>query len=149
MNAKSVNEVFLILDKYWNYTNYALLQYLVQKFGESALKEEMSECVASLENFEKKTTTLESSIAARNGRYPQKFVWGHFELSRVMVKLPRDPAVCTLLPPLPLLHWYAVDSASNPILKSLSLGTGKKNLGLYICHRCYTTGHYETAHQDL
>lgn len=96
MNAKSVDEIFKILDKYWNYTNYTLLQYLVQEFGESTLKEEMCNYVAVLENFEKKTTILESNIAARNQRYPQKCLWGHFEFSRVIVKLPRDPAVCTL-----------------------------------------------------
>ena len=48
-----------------------------------------------------------------------------------------------------VLRWYAVDSAPNTPLTSSSLRTVKKDLRLYICRRCYTTGHYETTQQDL
>ena len=69
MNASSVDKIFEILDKYWNYSDYALLQRLVHKFGDSALKKEMSEYVAALEQFEKRTTIHESNAAASNSRY--------------------------------------------------------------------------------
>ena len=32
MNAKSIDEIFEILDDFWDYTDYALLQHLVEKF---------------------------------------------------------------------------------------------------------------------
>ena len=56
MKANSVDEIFKILDRYWDYTDYALLEHLVERFGEEALKKEMSEYVAALEQFEKGTS---------------------------------------------------------------------------------------------
>ena len=43
MKAHSIDEIFKILDEYWDYPDYAVLQRLVEEFGESALKKEMSE----------------------------------------------------------------------------------------------------------
>ena len=34
LNASSVDEILEILDKYWNYADYALLQQSVQEFRE-------------------------------------------------------------------------------------------------------------------
>lgn len=96
MNANSVDNVFRILDKYWNYTNYALLQHLVEEFGGSELKKEMGEYVVALEQFEKKTTIQESDTAASNSKYPERHIYPGCEFSTVDLQLPRDPAVCTL-----------------------------------------------------
>ena len=87
---------FKILDNYWDYTDYALLQRLVDEFGESALKKEMSEYVAALEQFEKGTTIRESSTAASNSRHPKRDIPVKSDSSEVKLQLPRDPAVCTL-----------------------------------------------------
>ena len=102
MNASSVDEVFKILDKYWDYTNYALLQHLVERFGEEALKKQMREYVATLEQFERKTTIQENNISG--GRHHKRrrieFEEVHFQLqynfSTVDLQLHRDSAVYTL-----------------------------------------------------
>ena len=96
LNASSVDEVFMILDDYWDYTNYALLQYLVQTFGENTLKREMSEYVAALEHFEKKTTIQESESAGSNNRRRKRSLHDGYEFSTVDIQLRKDPKVCTL-----------------------------------------------------
>ena len=96
MNASNVDEIIWILDDYWDHTEYALLQCLVQEFGDSALQEEMSGYVAALEHFEKKTTIQEYNIAASNCKYPLRHMYYGYNLSRVTVHLSKDPAVCTL-----------------------------------------------------
>ena len=98
MKANSVDEIFKILDRYWDYTDYALLQHLVERFGEEALKKEMSEYVAALEQFEKRTTIQESNTASSSSRYPKR---KHdesylYNFSTVDLQLHRDPAVYTL-----------------------------------------------------
>ena len=104
MNAKSIDEIFKILDRYWDYTDYALLQHLVERFGEEALKKEMSEYVAALEQFEKGTTIQESNTASSSSRYPRRninpnqfrFEYLYDFSSTVDLQLHRDPAVDTL-----------------------------------------------------
>lgn len=96
ISATSVDEIFTILDKYWNYSDYALLQHLVDQFGEGALKKEMSEYVATLEQFERSTTIQEINIVASNSRYRKRHVYAGYDFSTVTFQLPRDPAVCTL-----------------------------------------------------
>ena len=101
MNAKSIDDIFEILDMYWDYMDYALLQHLVERFGEEALKKEMSEYVAALEQFEKGTTIQESNTASSSSRYPRRninqFPFGYYDyFSRVDLQLHRDPAVYTL-----------------------------------------------------
>ena len=90
MKASSIDEIFKILDDYWDYTDYALLQRLVEEFGESALKKEMSEYVAALEQFEKGTTIQESSTAASNSRHSKRKPPVYSDSSTVKLQLPRD-----------------------------------------------------------
>ena len=97
MNAKSVDEVFMILDDYWDYTNYELLQYLVEKFGESGLKKEMNKYVAELEEFEKKTTIQANDSAALNSTHRKRPMNDDYQFSIVDIHLPKDPEVSTLL----------------------------------------------------
>ena len=95
IKASSIDEIFKILDRYWDYTDYVLLQRLVEEFGESALKREMSEYVAALEHFENGTTIQQSNAASSDSRY-RRFVYGGYEFSTVDLQLSRDPAVYTL-----------------------------------------------------
>ena len=104
MNAKSIDDIFEILDDFWDYTDYTLLQHLVERFGEEALKKEMSEYVAALEQFEKGTTIQESNTASSSSRYPRRntnrnqfpFEYLYNFSSTVDLQLHRDPAVYTL-----------------------------------------------------
>ena len=102
MQAGSVDEIFEILDDFWDYTDYVLLQHLVERFGDEPLKKQMREYVATLEQFEKKTTIQESNTATSSSRYPERgIVSFDFQLkfrddySTVKLQLSRDPAVYT------------------------------------------------------
>ena len=55
-NAKSIKEIFSILEDHWNWSNYTLLQRLITKFGNDPLKEEMKKYVKELHHFEKTTS---------------------------------------------------------------------------------------------
>ena len=96
MNALSVDEIFEILDEYWDYTDYYLLQHLIQEFGGSRLKKEMREYVTALEQFEKRTTIQKSNTAASKSKYPKRHICGGYQFSTVDLHLRRDPTVCTL-----------------------------------------------------
>ena len=54
--ASSVSEIFELLRKYWNYTDFALLRRLINEFGDNDTKEIMERYISSLETFEKQTT---------------------------------------------------------------------------------------------
>ena len=41
MRAKSIQDVFDILDPYWNYVDYSLLEYIVKKYCDSHVKKQM------------------------------------------------------------------------------------------------------------
>ena len=53
--ASSVARLFLILSHYWNYFNYSLLEYLIQKFGDKTLRKKLKSYLAGLHKFEKST----------------------------------------------------------------------------------------------
>ena len=98
MKANNVDEIFKILDRCWDYTDYALQQHLVERFGKEALKKEMSEYVAALEQFEKGTTIQESNTASSSSRYRKRKLDESYlyNFSTVDLQLHRDPAVDTL-----------------------------------------------------
>ena len=105
MQASSVDEIFEILDDFWDYTDYALLQHLVERFGEEPLKKEMREYVAALEQFEKGTTIQESITSScrymfmyrRRKNVGRKIdLRFDYDFSTVDLQLYRDPAVYTL-----------------------------------------------------
>ena len=102
MNAGSVDEIFEILDNFWDYTDFALLQHLVKKFGEDALKKEMSDYVEALEQFEKETTILESNTAESSWRYPKRkwqdkpWMFSGLNHSTVDLQVPSNPALYTI-----------------------------------------------------
>jgi len=89
-SAKSVSEIFEILRRYWNYGDYALLQRLVQEFGDSALQSEMGEYVVALEQFEK-GTTIQDFCRAKPGDRDAPY-----NFSQAVLQLNKDPSKCTL-----------------------------------------------------
>ena len=112
MNALSIDEIFEILDKHWDYTDYYLLQHLIQEFGGSRLKKEMREYVTALEQFEKRTTIQKSNTAASKSKYPKRHICGGYQFSTVDLHLRRDPTVCTL---------YEVRQKKEVVVKRASL----------------------------
>ena len=89
--AKDIEEIFDILDPYWNYVDYAFLEYIIKEFGTSKLKEEMEKYIAELEQFEKRTTVQDFNAATLEKRnIPNSFIMS------VTFKLFKDPAKCTL-----------------------------------------------------
>ena len=92
--AESITEVFDILDRHWNWSDYYLLQRLVAEFGDESLKQEITKYVAELEQFEKATTIqlFNSPILfmqIRNWKHPYAF-------SRAVMMLQKDASECTL-----------------------------------------------------
>lgn len=61
--ATSVNDLFLILSRYWNYTNYGLLVDVVEAFCDRSLIEGVHQYCMKLDAFEK-ATTIDIFIAA-------------------------------------------------------------------------------------
>ena len=53
--ATSVEDFFYVLNFYWNCLNYSLLEYLIGKFGNEALKTRLNRYLADLQKFEKST----------------------------------------------------------------------------------------------
>ena len=88
--AKDIEEIFDILEPYWNYVDYALLEHVIEEFGTSELKEEMKKYIAELEQFEKKTTVQDYDSAVLG----QLSVPAYFETVEVMQI--KDPTKCTL-----------------------------------------------------
>ena len=63
--AKNVDEIFEILDPYWNYVDYDLLDHIIKLFGTSDLQEEMRKYITELEQFEMTTTVHNFNLATQ------------------------------------------------------------------------------------
>ena len=90
--AKDIDEIFDILEPYWNYVDYALLQHIIKEFGTSELKKEMKKYITELEQFEKKTAVQDYDSATPHGR--NVHVPAYFETVEVVQV--KDPAKCSL-----------------------------------------------------
>ena len=88
-NARSISELFSILDKHWNWSDYYLLQRLIANFGDDSLKQEMTTYVVELEEFEKATTILLFRSATKHWEHPYYF-------SKAVIMLQKDASECTL-----------------------------------------------------
>ena len=66
MKAKDIDEIFDLLEPYWDYTDYSLLEYLIKEFGSRQLQQEMERYIAQLEQFEKMTHIQGFNLARRN-----------------------------------------------------------------------------------
>ena len=88
-DAQSVSKVFEILKRFWNYTDYALLQRIVEEFADDEIREEMKVYTAELEDFEKRTTVKDFEDATGEKNTPYDYSEAIFEVST-------DPSQCTL-----------------------------------------------------
>lgn len=67
LKAKSVAEVFEILDHYWNHIDYALLEHIVMHYCDGTIKKQMKSYKHKLHKFEK-TTSVKQLVSARATR---------------------------------------------------------------------------------
>ena len=88
--ANDVDEIFDILEPYWNHVDYAFLEHIIKEFGNSRLKKEMRKYIAELEQFEKKTTVHDFSLATR------KKIVSPDHYREMAVKLKKNPKKFTL-----------------------------------------------------
>lgn len=49
--AKTISEIFVILDAYWNYLTYEILEYIIKHFGDDSDKERLKSYNADLHKF--------------------------------------------------------------------------------------------------
>ena len=52
MNATSFDQIFVVLNQYWTFIQYELLEYVVQEYGNDDLKKEMNRYRADMEELE-------------------------------------------------------------------------------------------------
>ena len=52
MEAKSFNQVFIVLNQYWTFVQYELLEYVVHEYGNAHLKKEMKAYVEAMDELE-------------------------------------------------------------------------------------------------
>ena len=88
--ANNIDEIFDILEPYCNYVDYDLLEYIIEEFGTSELQQKMKEYIDELEQFEKKTTVHDLSLASQG----KIGVPAHYR--KLAVKLDKDPKRFTL-----------------------------------------------------
>ena len=88
--AQDVSEIFDILDPYWNYFDYKLLEHLIAQFGNDTLKQTMREYVSDLEQFEKETSIQDYLDATSNSHEIPP------ELHTVIIEMDRKATECTL-----------------------------------------------------
>ena len=90
-SAEDIDEIFDILERHWNWSDYYLLQHLVAEFGNNSLKQEMTKYLAKLEQFEK-TTTIQVFRSA-----VKRWKWKHpYNFSKATIILKKDASECTL-----------------------------------------------------
>ena len=90
MAAESVSDIFIILRNHWNYTDYSLLDHLIDVFGNATMKEIMKKYKSDLEDFEKRTTVLQFQEARGNTKEP------YINFGKVVAQLNVEPSQCTL-----------------------------------------------------
>ena len=89
LRAENIHEIFDILDEYWNWSDYYLLQRLVTEFGGDSLKEDMAKYLVELEHFERATTIQLFRSAMKPWKHPDHF-------SKAIIMLRKDATECTL-----------------------------------------------------
>ena len=87
--AKDVHEIFDILKPYLKYTDYSLLQHIIDKFGDQELKQKMKKYVAAVEEFEKRISVDDIQAVSFKRELPHNF-------KRMQFKIEIDPFSCSL-----------------------------------------------------
>ena len=88
--AQNMRKLFAILGRYWSFSKYDLLQYLIKKFGDNTLKKSMKQYREMLEKFEKKTS-IELYLSAYST--PKEMALTFYQLA---LKMNKVPSACTL-----------------------------------------------------
>lgn len=88
--AKNINQIFVILSRYWNYTNYGLLKSIVESFCDSCLTEDVEQYCVTLDAFER-ATTIDVFLVATSASetMAHKFI-------TMAAKINKSAAECTL-----------------------------------------------------
>ena len=51
-NASSFDQIFVVLNQYWTFVQYELLEYVVQEYGNDGLKEDMKRYIVDMDELE-------------------------------------------------------------------------------------------------
>ena len=90
MRAKSIQDVFDILDPYWNYVDYSLLEYIVKKYCDNYVKKQMQKYKRKLHEFERETSVQDfTSALPHNHTVPKNYC-------TLQATLKLDATKCTL-----------------------------------------------------
>ena len=121
-SASNVSEIFNLLRDHWNYTDFALLHHIINKFGDDSTKGMMERYISSLEMFEKQTTikNYEDATGVRK-EVPQGFVEAAFEVQGT-----KDPSEYTLYEVRQIVESLAQQSSLEPyvpMLKKARIGS--------------------------
>ena len=68
LSAENVNAVFKVIDPYWNYVDYSLLEYIVRKYCSTPVKLDMRGYKERLHAFEKVTSVKRFTNAIQDDR---------------------------------------------------------------------------------
>ena len=120
--ASSVSDIFELLRQYWNYTDFALLRHLINKFGDEDTKEMMDRYISSLEKFEKQTTIQDYEDATgKKEEVLRGFVEAAFEVQGT-----KDPSDYTLYEVRQIIQSLAQQTSLEPyvpMLKKARIGS--------------------------
>ena len=67
LRAENLEEIFMHLNLYWNFIDYSLLDYIIDRFCSEELRKEMKEYLVDLEKF-RRVTTISQMICSMPGR---------------------------------------------------------------------------------
>ena len=88
--SKCMEDIFLLLNFYWDFLNYTLLEHIVTEFGNNDTKAAMAEYVRELVAFRKATKLSEFITHWQcTGKVPP-------DMSRLVIKMEKDWSNCTL-----------------------------------------------------
>ena len=88
--SKCMEDIFLLLNLYWDFLNYTLLEHIVTEFGNNDTKAAMAKYVCELVAFRKATKLSEFITHWRcTGKVPP-------DMSRLVIKMEKDWSNCTL-----------------------------------------------------
>lgn len=101
-NLKKINEVsnvkglILILNTYWDYNNYTLLEMLVDMHGSNALQKEMACYVSDLQNFWHETYAVDFIVFCKETKYIFKQWQPSSNFTKLKCTVNKPLAKCTL-----------------------------------------------------
>ena len=90
IESKCMEGIFLLLNLYWDFLNYTLLELIVSEFGNNDTKVAMAKYVSELVTFRKATKLSDFITHWRcTGKVP-------LDMSRLVIKMDKDWSNCTL-----------------------------------------------------